>query len=170
VRRRPGWPTAASSVLSRSFSLVSTTWPAMYADGLAHNKAEISTLESDASRAGTKRSSIIPQPGNDLGLVRIRLPDGSLRRLPTMERQADAQELGPAGSGKCLHFYFDFRDANFRSIHLRVPIWAPVRLQFHCGGYSWLACKLTADCIDCNIADNAFIRIDDWALYFCSAQ
>jgi hypothetical protein len=49
--------------------------------------------------------------------------------------------------------------------------WVPFRLQFYCtcpwalvprDGHSWLARKLTANGIGYTMADNAFIRIDDW--------
>ena len=46
-------------------------------------------------------------------------------------------------SGKCLHYYFYFMDAEFGLIYLRVPTWCPFRLQFYCNGHSWLACQLT---------------------------
>ena len=48
-------------------------------------------------------------------------------------------------------------------MYLRVPTWAPFRLQFYCNGHSWLARKLTAKGIGYAMADNAFVRIDDWA-------
>jgi hypothetical protein len=65
-------------------------------------------------------------------------------------------------SGKCLHYYFYFLDAKFGLIYLRVPTWAPFRLQFYCNGHSWLARQLTAEGIGYTMADNAFIRTDDW--------
>ncbi len=65
--------------------------------------------------------------------------------------------------GKCLHYYFYFQDARFGLVYLRVPTWAPFRLQFYCNGHSWLARKLSAKGIGYTMADNAFVRIDDWA-------
>jgi hypothetical protein len=65
-------------------------------------------------------------------------------------------------SGKCLHYYFYFLDARFGLIYLRVPTWAPFRLQFYCNGHNWLARELTANGIGYTMADNAFVRIDDW--------
>ena len=56
------------------------------------------------------------------------------------------------------------RNAQFGLVYLRVPTWAPFRLQFYCNGHSWLARKLTAKGIGHSMADNAFVRIDDWAL------
>ena len=65
-------------------------------------------------------------------------------------------------SGKCLHYYFYFMDAKLGLIYLRVPTWAPFRLQFYCNGHNWLARKLAANGIGYTMADNAFVRIDDW--------
>jgi hypothetical protein len=65
-------------------------------------------------------------------------------------------------SGKCLHYYFYFIDAELGLVYLRVPTWAPFRLQFFCNGHSWLARQLTAEGIGFTAADNVFIRIDDW--------
>ena len=36
------------------------------------------------------------------------------------------------------------------------------RLQFYCNGHGWLARQLTAAGIGFTLADNAFLRIDDW--------
>ena len=63
---------------------------------------------------------------------------------------------------KCLHYYFYFIDPVFGLVHLRVPTWAPFRLQFCCNGDSWLGRQLTAAGIGYNTMDNAFVRIDDW--------
>ena len=63
---------------------------------------------------------------------------------------------------KCLHYYFYFIDAELGLIYLRVPTWCPFRLQFYCNGHSWLARQLAAASIGYVMADNAFIRIDDW--------
>src|SRR5207253_8888 len=65
-------------------------------------------------------------------------------------------------TGKCLHYYFYFIDAELGLIYLRVPTWCPFRLQFYCNGHSWLARQLTAAGIGFTLADNAFLRIDDW--------
>jgi hypothetical protein len=39
-------------------------------------------------------------------------------------------------TGKCLHYYFYFIDAELGLIYLRVPTWCPFRLQFYCNGHS----------------------------------
>ena len=65
-------------------------------------------------------------------------------------------------SGKCLHYYFYFMDAEWGLIYLRVPTWAPFRLQFYCNGHSRLARQLDAEGIAFTAVDNAFVRIADW--------
>ena len=39
-------------------------------------------------------------------------------------------------SGKCLHYYFYFMDNDLGLVYLRVPTWAPFRLQFYCNGHN----------------------------------
>ena len=46
--------------------------------------------------------------------------------------------------------------------YLRVPTWCPFRLQFYCNGHGWLAHKLKAKRIEHSLADNAFVRIENW--------
>jgi len=66
-------------------------------------------------------------------------------------------------SGKCLHYYFYFIDAELGLIYVRVPTWAPFRLQIYCNGHSWLARKLTSEGIGFTAEDNAFLALDDWS-------
>src|SRR5271157_697237 len=66
-------------------------------------------------------------------------------------------------AGKCLHYYFYFIDEELGLIYVRVPTWAPFRLQVYCNGHSWLARKLTAEGIAFTTGDNAFLRIDNWS-------
>jgi hypothetical protein len=80
---------------------------------------------------------------------------------PWHDKQTHRNFLRP-DSGKCLHYYFYFMDAEFGVLYLRVPTWCPFRLQFYCNGNSWLACQLTAAGIDFAMADNAFVRVADW--------
>jgi hypothetical protein len=80
---------------------------------------------------------------------------------PWHDKQTHRTFLRP-DTGKCLHYYFYFMDAKLGLIYLRVPTWCPFRLQFYCNGHSWLARRLTAAGIGFTLADNAFLRIDDW--------
>jgi hypothetical protein len=80
---------------------------------------------------------------------------------PWHDKSTHRNLVKPSG-GKCLHYYFYFIDAELGLVYLRVPTWAPFRLQFYCNGHSWLARQLDAEGIGYTMADNAFVRIADW--------
>jgi len=105
---------------------------------------------------------VLKQRGDHPGLVHIisaMEACGSYR--PWHDKATGKTSLRP-NSGKCLHYYFYFMDAELGLVYLRVPTWAPFRLQFYCNGHSRLARQLTAEGIGFTMADNAFLRIDDW--------
>jgi len=64
--------------------------------------------------------------------------------------------------GKCLHYYFYFLDEEFGLCYLRVPTWAPFRLQFYCNGHNWLAGQLAQAGLAFQQLDNTFSSIADW--------
>jgi len=65
--------------------------------------------------------------------------------------------------GKCQHFYVYFVDAEFGLCHLRIPTWAPFRLQFCCNGHDWLERQMRAAGIRCKKVDNCFTDVSDFA-------
>ncbi len=75
--------------------------------------------------------------------------------------KAKGQALLKPTSGKCLHYYFYFIDEDFGLCYVRVPTWAPFRLQVYFNGHSWLAQQLRGAGIDFAMADNAFLQIAD---------
>ena len=66
-------------------------------------------------------------------------------------------------SGKCLHYYFYFIDEQFGLCYLRIPTWAPFRLQVYFNGHSWLARQLDSNGITYQMADNAFLDIENFS-------
>lgn len=74
-------------------------------------------------------------------------------------------------SGRCLHYYFYFYDEDLGLIHLRVPTWLPMRLQFHLNGHAWLARRLRQAGVSCALTDNAILETSNWpqAVQFSSA-
>ena len=54
-------------------------------------------------------------------------------------------------------------DRELGLIDVRVPTYCPFRLQVYCNGHSWLAKRLLCEGIDFTAADNAFVRIADFA-------
>lgn len=65
--------------------------------------------------------------------------------------------------GQCIHYYVYFLDADYGLCYLRIPTWAPFRLQFYCNGHDWLERRLKAEGIGYQKADNAFTHISDFA-------
>jgi hypothetical protein len=107
-------------------------------------------------------AKVLAERGDHPGLVHvISAMEGCDTYQPWHDKQTHKTFLRP-DTGKCLHYYFYFIDAELGLIYLRVPTWCPFRLQFYCNGHGWLARKLTAAGIGFATADNAFIRIDDW--------
>jgi len=107
-------------------------------------------------------AKVLEEHGDHAGLVHvISAMEACNAYQPWHDKRTHKTYLRP-DSGKCLHYYFYFMDADFGLIYLRVPTWAPFRLQFYCNGHSWLARQLAAEGIAFTAADNAFVRIDDW--------
>ena len=107
-------------------------------------------------------AEVLKRRGEHPGLVHvISAMEACGAYQPWHDKQTHKTFVRP-DSGKCLHYYFYFIDAELGLVYLRVPTWAPFRLQFYCNGHSWLARQLTAQGIGFTAADNAFIRIDDW--------
>lgn len=66
------------------------------------------------------------------------------------------------GMSQCLHYYFYFIDETLGLCYMRVPTWAPFRLQFYFNGHNWLASELDREGINYSLVDNAFDTIDNF--------
>jgi hypothetical protein len=107
-------------------------------------------------------AKVLEQRGDRPGLVHVlSAMEACPSYRPWHDKPSRKTFLRP-DTGKCLHYYFYFMDADLGLVYLRVPTWAPFRLQFYCNGHNWLARQLTAEGIAFTMADNAFVRIDDW--------
>ena len=105
---------------------------------------------------------VLAQRGGHPGLVHVvSAMEACDSYRPWHDKPSGKNYLRP-DSGKCLHYYFYFMDADLGLIYLRVPTWSPFRLQFYCNGHNWLARQMTKQGIGYTMADNSFIRIYDW--------
>lgn len=108
-------------------------------------------------------AKVIEQRGRHPGLVHVlSAMEACSAYKPWHDKNSHKTFLRPT-PGKCLHYYFYFIDEEVGLCYLRVPTWCPFRLQFYCNGHSWLENKLIANGIGYAMADNAFIRIGDFA-------
>jgi hypothetical protein len=105
---------------------------------------------------------VLAQRGDHPGLVHILSAMEACDSYRPWHDKASGKTYLRPDSGKCLHYYFYFMDADLGLVYLRVPTWCPFRLQFYCNGHGWLARQMAAEGIGYSMADNAFIRIDDW--------
>ena len=105
---------------------------------------------------------VLEQRGDHPGLVHIISAMEACDSYRPWHDKTTGKTFVRPDSGKCLHDYFYFMDAALGLIYLRVPTWCPFRLQFYCNGNNWLARQLAAEGIGYTLADNAFVRIDDW--------
>ena len=64
--------------------------------------------------------------------------------------------------GKCLHYYVYLMDPDYGLCYLRIPTWAPFRLQFYFNGHDWLQRRMAAAGITYRKADNCFVHVSDF--------
>jgi hypothetical protein len=115
-----------------------------------------------AFRKEERIQEILQKRGDHPGLVHI---FSALEPCGSFEHRYDKQHKRPRLIGreaKCLHFYFYFLDPQFGLCYLRVPTWAPFRLQFYCNGHAWLARRLRQEGIAYRTLDNTFAAVGDW--------
>ena len=114
-----------------------------------------------AFRKEDRINAIIAKRGSHPGLVHIFSAMESCNAYrPWHDKKKGHTTLKPT-SGKCLHYYFYFIDESFGLCYLRVPTWAPFRLQVYFNGHNWLAQRLVKAGIPFEMADNAFLFIAD---------
>jgi len=107
-------------------------------------------------------AKVLERRGDHPGLVHIISAMEACDSYRPWHDKTTGQTFLKPDSGKCLHYYFYFIDDEVGLCYLRVPTWCPFRLQFYCNGHGWLARQLAAAGIGFTLADNAFLRIDDW--------
>jgi hypothetical protein len=116
----------------------------------------------DSVRKEDRIQEILKGRGHHPGLVHIfSAMETCSSYKPWHDKQTHKTFLKP-DSGKCLHYYFYFIDAQFGLCYLRVPTWCPFRLQFYFNGHNLLASELKRKGIAYELIDNAFTKIADF--------
>ena len=127
------------------------------------NGLEIEHIRSKhAFRKEDHIKEILKQRGNHPGIVHIfSAMEPCPAYTPWHDKQSGKTTLRYKDA-KCLHYYFYFIDQTYGLCYLRVPTWAPFRLQFYCNGHNYLANKLSEQKSGCKQLDNTFLSFDDW--------
>jgi len=114
-----------------------------------------------AFRKEERIKAILAERGDHPGLVHIfSAMEACSSYRPWYDKPKQQAHL-KSTPGKCLHYYFYFIDEQFGLCYVRVPTWAPFRLQVYFNGHAWLARQLTQANIAFEMADNAFVSIAD---------
>ncbi len=114
-----------------------------------------------AFRKEDRVQAILAERGDHPGLVHIFSAMETCSSYRPWHDKASGKTFFKPITGKCLHYYFYFIDDQFGLCYVRVPTWAPFRLQVYFNGHGWLARQLTQAGIGFDTADNAFLRIAD---------
>ena len=123
---------------------------------------EIEFIRSAKSfRKEARIQEILAKRGEEPGLVHI---FSAMEVCPSFEPWHDkptGRTFLKGREAKCLHYYYYFVSEEFGLCYLRVPTWAPFRLQFYCNGHNWLARQLRQKEIAFRQSDNTFLHISD---------
>ena len=106
------------------------------------NGVTIDFIQKKNFRKEERIKEILQQRGEHPGLVHIfsaMEPCNTFK--PWHDKKTGKTFLKPS-PGKCLHYYFYFIRPEYGLCYLRVPTWAPFRLQFYCNGNNVLARQL----------------------------
>ena len=122
----------------------------------------IEFLRNQAARKADLIQEILAHRGRHPGLVHIFSAMEPCPSFQPWHDKATGRTFLKYKDGKCLHYYFYFIDPMLGLCYLRVPTWAPFRLQFYFNGHNLLAHHLDREGIGYRLIDNAFVAIDDW--------
>jgi len=113
-------------------------------------------------RKESRVQAILKERGEAPGLVHIFSAMESCYSYQPWHDKQTGKTFLRTDSSKCLHYYFYFIDEELGLCYLRVPTWAPFRLQFYFNGHNWLATQLKSNGIAFEMIDNAFVEIADF--------
>ena len=126
------------------------------------NGLDIHHIRSSRTRKENIIQDIIAKRGEAPGMVAVfSAMEGCPSFLPWHDKKTHKTSLRYK-EAKCLHYYFYFILEDFGLCYLRVPTWAPFRLQFYFNGHNWLAARLREAGVEFEMLDNAFVQIADF--------
>jgi hypothetical protein len=123
---------------------------------LAHG-VEIDFIQKKDFRKEDRIQEILRHRGGHSGLVHIFSAMEPCTAFKPWHDKQQGKTFLRMSPGKCLHYYFYFILPEWGLCHLRVPTWAPFRLQFYCNGHNVLARQLQQRKSTYSLHDNAFI-------------
>lgn len=135
----------------------------LHAEQLAQNSGlEIEFVRKRDFRKERRIKGIIAKRGDHPGLVHI---FSALEPCPSFKPWHDkktGKTFLRGTESKCVHYYFYFILEDLGLCYLRVPTWAPFRLQFYFNGHCLLAGFLRRKGLSYRLVGNAFIELEDF--------
>ncbi len=123
---------------------------------------EIEVVRKKKVRKEDRVQEILEARGRHPGLVCILAAMERCRTFQPWHDRATQRCYFRPKEGCCLHYYFYFLDEELGLCWVRVPTWAPFRLQVYWNGHGWLAAQLTRQKIGFTLVDNAFTNLADF--------
>lgn len=134
-----------------------------HAERLAQeNGLEIEFIRKKDFRKEERIKKIVAQRGDHPGLVHIFSGMESCPSFQPWHDKKTGKTFLKSREAKCLHYYFYFLHEDLGLCYLRVPTWAPFRLQFYYNGHNQLAVLMRKKGMGFHLVDNAFWEIKDF--------
>ncbi len=126
------------------------------------NGIDVEFIRKKNFRKHDRVKEILAERGDHPGIVHIFSAMESCTAFQPWHDKQTHTTFFKYDSGRCLHYYVYFIDPQFGLCYLRIPTWAPFRLQFYFNGHNWLARQFDKKGIAYEQVENAFVRIDDF--------
>ena len=126
------------------------------------NNIEIEFVRKTSTRKEDLIQKKIKARGTHPGLVHILSAMESCPSYQPWHDKSTGKTFLKGSQSKCLHYYFYFIDEYLGAGYIRVPTWAPFKLQVYFNGHNILAGELDKEGIEYTMIDNAFDSISDF--------
>jgi len=123
---------------------------------------EIEFIRKKDFRKEKRLKQIIAERGDHPGLVHI---FSAMEPCPSFKPWHDkktGKTFLRGTEAKCIHYYFYFILEDLGLCYLRVPTWAPFRLQFYFNGHHYVASFLQKKGLSYCLLENAFVEVEDF--------
>jgi len=127
----------------------------------SENGIEIEPVHRWTDSKEERIQEIIARRGDHPGIVHIFSAMESCTAFKPWHNKQTHNSYFKYDTGRCLHYYVYFIHPKFGLCYLRIPTWAPFRLQFYFNAHNWLARRLDKNGITYQQVDNAFVHISD---------
>jgi len=123
---------------------------------------EIEHVRKKSFRKEARIKEVLAARGEHPGLVHVLSAMEGCTAFKPWHNKLTGQTFLQAKPGQCLHYYFYFILEDLGLCYVRVPTWAPFRLQIYFNAHNWLAAKLKRAGIGFTMQDNAFLDMEDF--------